>query len=174
MAKRLFYTGGQAFTATAYNPTTLADGTYMALIGGTATQQVDVLEVLVSGMAIASAVAGMQLVRSSGTIAATFTALASPNSDGPMIPATAALAQPVNSFVAATTKPQGSAATTDARLNLGINVFGGILRWNAAPTQQWQLLGNATGFGCTILMNASAGGGTGSPAANAHIIYEPY
>jgi hypothetical protein len=145
----------------------------MTLIGASATQMTDVLEVLVSGMDTSSVTAAMQVVRSSGTIAATPTALASPNSDGPMVPATAALAAPVVVAVAFTTKPQASATVTDAKLNLALNTFGGIIRWNAAPTQQWQLLGLATGFGCTILFNSTVSGGLNAKA-NAHIIYETY
>jgi hypothetical protein len=171
MAKRMFFTS-QSFVATAY-ATVIADTNHQTLIGGNATQMTDVLEVEVSGMQSASTVAAMQVCRSTGTIAATFTGLASPNSDGPMVPATAALAAPVNVFVAATTKPQASNTVTDAKLNLGMNAFGGILRWNASPTQQWQMLGNATGAGCTILFNASAASGTTS-TCNCHIIYETY
>jgi hypothetical protein len=90
-----------------------------------------------------------------------------------MIPATAALAAPVVVATAWTTKPQASSTTTDAKLNLGLNTFGGIIRWNASPTQQWQLLGSATGFGCTILFNSSTSGGSNA-LADAHIMYETY
>jgi hypothetical protein len=171
MAKRLFFSS-QSFTAQTY-ASVLTDGTHMTMIGGTTTQMTDVLEVLISGRDVSSVVSAMQLCRSTGTIAATPTALASPTSDGPMIPATALLVAPVVVAVAFTTKPQASNVTTDAKLNLGLNTFGGIIRWNAAPTQQWQLLGSATGFGCTILFNASAAGGN-TCLANAHIMYETY
>ena len=171
MAKRLFF-ASQSFTAQAY-ATILTDGTHMSMVGGSGTQMTDVLEVLISGRDVSSVASAFQLCRSTSTIAATFTGLASPNSDGPMIPATAALTAPVNVFVAATTKPQASNVVTDAKLNLALNTFGGILRWNAAPTQQWQMLGQATGFGCSILFNASAAGGN-SALANAHIMYETY
>jgi hypothetical protein len=171
MAKRLFFSS-QSFTAQAY-AVTLNDGTYMSMIGGSGTQMTDILEVLLSGRDVSSVVSAFQMCRSTNTIAATFTPLASPNSDGPMVPATAALAAAVNSFVAATTKPQASNVVTDAKLNLGLNTFGGIIRWNAAPTQQWQMLGQATGFGCSILFNASAAGGNNA-LANAHIMYETY
>ena len=171
MAKRAFIAGGQTFSAQAYTAA-LTSATYMALKGGSGTQLVDVLEVLISGMATASTVAAMQLTRAS-TVETTPTALASPNSDGPMHPATAALAAPPVSFVAAGTGPQASAVTTDAKLNFGMNLFGGIVRWNAAPTQQWSILGNTADLGEAILFNSSSGGGS-SGAANAHIIYEPY
>jgi len=78
---------------------------------------------------------------------------------------------PANTY--ATTQPTPSSSTTVPRLNLTINMFGGIFRWNAAPTQQITIVGNATSTGNVVLYNSSTGGGaTGS--ANAHIIYEPY
>ena|SRR5215831_9487145 len=172
MAKRLFYTGAQTFTAQAY-ATVLTDGTHASIIGGSTTQMIDFLEFLISGQDTASVVGAYQVCRSINTVAATFTGLASPNSDGPMVPATAALAAAPTAFVASTTKAQASNTVTDAKLNLGINSFGGILRWNASPTQQWQLLGNATGFGVTILFNSSTAGGSNSKAST-HEIYEPY
>jgi hypothetical protein len=171
MAKRLFFSN-PTLTAQAY-ATILTDNTHMTLIGGTTTQMTDVLEVLVSGRDVSSVVCATQLCRSTGTIAATPTALAAPTSDGPMVPATAALTAAVVVAVAFTTKPQASGVTTDAKLNLGLNTFGGILRWNAAPTQQWQMLGSATGFGCTILFNSTTSGGSNANA-NAHIMYETY
>jgi hypothetical protein len=171
MAKRLFY-ASQAFTAQAYN-TLLTNGTHMTLLGASATQMTDLLEVLVTGRDTASTVTGFQICRSMGTVAATPTALATPNSDGPMTPATAALAAPVVTAVAFTTAPRASGTVTDATLNLGINTWGGAIRWNASPTQQWQMLGNATGFGCSILFNSSASGGANANA-NAHIMYETY
>jgi ABC-type molybdenum transport system ATPase subunit/photorepair protein PhrA len=66
-----------------------------------------------------------------------------------------------------------SNAITDAKLNLGQNAFGGIIRWNAAPMQQWQLLGSTASGAETMLCNLVAGTGV-STTANAHIIYEPY
>jgi hypothetical protein len=172
MAKRLFF-ASLGFTATAYAATTIANGTAMTMLGGSTTQMTDVLEVLISGRDVSSVVSAHQLVRSSGTVAATPAGLVSPASDGPMVPATAALAAAVATATSWTTLPQASATVTDAKLNLGLNTFGGIIRWNAAPTQQWQMLGQATGFGCTILFNSSVSGGSNS-LANAHIIYETY
>jgi hypothetical protein len=171
MAKRLFFAGNLTFNAQAYT-TGLTASTYMGILGGSTTQQIDILEVLINGMASASIVSAFQLVRAS-TVAVTPTALASPNSDGPTNPATAALAAPPSSFVTAGTQAQASAVTTDAKLNLGMNAFGGIIRWNASPTQQFTMLGNTADFGCTLLFNSSTSGGT-TAAANAHIMYEPY
>jgi len=172
MAKRLFTALGQTFTATAVS-TNLANATYMALKGGSTTQLIDVLEVLVSGKATASTVAAIELCRSI-TIANVPVALASPNADGPMHPATAALSAPPVTFVAASTGPFVDNTAAIAKLNLALNLFGGIIRWNAAPTQQWSNLGStAATFGESVLFNSSTGGGS-SGLADAHIMYEPY
>lgn len=173
MAKRTFFTGGQTYAAAAYTAN-LTNAQYCAIKGGSATQLIDILEVSVNGMATASIVAAMQLVRASTLEAGAVTALASPNSDGPNHPSTAALAAPPVTFVAAATNgPQASAVTTDPKLQFSLNLFGGIERWNASPTQQMSLLGNTVAlFGELILFNSSTSGGS-SGLCNTHMIYEP-
>jgi hypothetical protein len=171
MAKRIFQAVNFTPTATADAATALANSTYMAMKGGSSTQMIDVLEIMISGLAAStSSPTIMQFARHS-TIATTPTALAAPNSDGPMHPSTAALAAPAVTFVAAGTGPQRSAATSDARLNVGLNAYGGIVRWVAAPTAQWTNLGNTAQLGEASL-SAFTGGTVG--AVSAHIIYEPY
>ena len=176
MAKRLFTALAQTYTGQAAGgANNLTNATYMGLRGGAATQVVDVLEVLISGRDTSSQVAAFVLNRSS-TVAATPTALAAPNSDGgenPNITALVAGSVAV-SFVAATTGPIADNTTTSSKLNLALNTFGGILRWNAAPTQQWWIIGNAATAGETLLFNFVTGGGAASVLANAHILYEPY
>ncbi len=169
MAKRVFL--AQNWTpGTVADNAALANNTYMALKGGSATQTIDVLEVEISGLAGASNPAPMSLARSI-TLGVTPTALANPNADGPMHPATAALAATATPYVAAATGPLRSNAVGDAKLNLGINTFGGIIRWNAAPTQQWTIVGNTAPGGETILSNQAYG----TPGlVQAHILYEPY
>jgi hypothetical protein len=147
----------------------------MAVKGGNGTQIIDVLEVLFSGMASASTVAAMDLARASAveTGAASF---AAPHSDGGMNPSITLLSSanlPIVFDTAATTQPTPSNATTDAKLNLGMNLFGGILRWNAAPTQQWWIVGNTAPGGESVLWNNGLGGGAAG-LGNAHIMYEPY
>lgn len=169
MAKRSFAAANWTPTATA-DTTALANATYQALKGGSATQKIDILEVMVSGLAGASSPTILQLARVS-TVETTPTALASPNQDGPADASTAALAAPPVSFVAAAAGPQRSAVTTDAKLNMAINAFGGILRWNAAPTQQWNQIGNTASLGESVL-SAFTGGTVG--AISSHLLYEPY
>jgi len=144
----------------------------MAIKGGAATQLIDVLEVLISGLATASTVAAMNLARAS-TLETTPTALAAAHSDSALFPNATALSSTVVPFVAASTQPTPSNTVTDAKLNLALNLFGGIVRWNAAPTQQWQIIGNTAPGGESVLWNSSTGGGA-TGLADAHIIYEAY
>lgn len=171
MAKRIFTTGGLTYTASAAGSQATQNG-YMSLVGAAGTQITDILEVLISGKATASTVAGMYLARQSTLGTGGAVSLAAQNSDAPLHFATAALAAPVVAAVDYTTNEAiPSAATTDAKLQLGLNLFGGIVRWNAAPTQQWTMVGNTASGGGSILWNSSsAGGSTG--LADAHIIYE--
>jgi hypothetical protein len=173
MAKRVFASGNVTFTASAAGSQATGGG-YMTLVGSSATQITDILEVMISGKASASTVAGMYLNRASTLGTGGATALAGQNSDGAMNPATAALASPVVAAVDYVTNESiPSATVTDGRLQLGLNLFGGIIRWNAAPTQQMTIIGNAAPGGSVILWNSSTGGGS-SGLADAHLIYEPY
>src|SRR5215475_14806919 len=134
MAKRTFMTQNQTFTAQTAGAA-LTNATYMGIVGGSTTQVVDVLEVLISGMASASTVAAMDF-SAVATVATTPTALAAPNHDFGMNQYITALTSPVTTYVAAANGPVTSTAVTGLTLNLALNLFGGIIRWNAAPTQQ--------------------------------------
>jgi len=169
VAKRTFQATNWTPTATA-DTSALANATYMALKGGSGTQLIDVQEIMVSGFAGSTAPAILQFARVS-TVETTATALAAPNSDGPMHPSTAALAAPPVAFTAATTGPQRSAVTSDGRLNLGLNTYGGIAKWNSAFSAPWSQLGNTADLGESVL---SAFTGTTPGAISAHIIYEAY
>jgi hypothetical protein len=176
MAKRIFATQG---AIGGLNPlgSAAATGTFMSLLipSTSATAALcDVLEVLLSGTAAASAIGGFFLVRASTLATGTVTTLVNPNSDGGMLASITALAQVVGASIAfGTTQPTLSSAVTDAKLNLGLNTFGGIIRWNAAPTQQWQLSGVAAPGAQSVLSNIT-GGGAQATTVNAHILYEPY
>jgi len=171
MAKRSFQQVNWTPGATA-DTTNLANGSFMHLGGGSATQLINVIELYEAGMAGASSPTFMEWARET-TIPANQSALAAPASDGPLSPATAALAAPPISAtaVAGGTGPQRSASTSDARLQLGLNAFGGIVRWVAAPGEEWGILGNTADLGGAVL-SAYTGGTVG--AINSHIIYEPY
>lgn len=170
MAKRIFTSANLTFTATNAG-TAATSNTYMALKGAS-LQLIDVLEVFISGKATASTIGAHELARAS-TNETTPTALAAPHSDGAMYPGTTALSSTVTPFVAASTGPTPSNTVTDAKLQFGMNLFGGLIRWNASPTQQWQIFGSAApGIESVLWNNLLAGGANGN--ADAHIIYEPY
>lgn len=173
MAKRLFSAVNITFTGSANNAQATSGG-YMSIVGGSATQVIDVLEIMVGGLASASTLGGFQFVRQGTLGTGGASALAAPNSDGPMHAATAALAAPAVTAVAyVTNQVIPSNATTDARISLALNTFGGIIRWNAAPTQQFTISTATAPLGGSVLFNSTSGGGATS-LANAHIIYEPY
>jgi hypothetical protein len=155
-------------TATADAATTLANSTYMGLMGGSTTQVLRIEEIYMGGQAGASTPSFMLLSRDS-TVQATPTALAAGQTDAALDPAVAALAAPPVAFVAATTPPQRS--TTLHLLNLSFNAFGGIVRWAATPNEiGLRILGNTASFG-EMSLSAFTGGTPG--LMGSHIVYEP-
>jgi|SRR5882672_7438383 len=176
MAKRIFSTLGVSF-ATINLGSALTTSGYMAMVGSSTTQITDIAEILITGTAAASTIGSFVFAPISTAQTGGATALAAPNSDGPM----QSNATPVinTTFIAAaTTQPTASSGITAPKINVGLNTFGGIIRWNAAPTQQYTLIGNAVfaagppvTFGQAVLSNANGGATT---TANVHIIYEPY
>lgn len=145
------------------------DGGHMTLQGGSATQRIDIYEVLLSGMAAASAPSPMLLARDS-VVGGTLTALASPNSNGPLDPSTAPLAAPQVGFIASTTKPNRSNSVSLPKMSMGLNAFGGIIRWNSSPGSEMRMLGNAASNG-EVSLSCFTGGTPG--LLDAHVLYEP-
>jgi hypothetical protein len=170
MAKRLVYVSN-TFAQQALNAAVASNDIFVQT--SALSQLCDVLEILISGTSSASTIGAFGLVRCS-TSAATPTTLVTPNTEGPMYPNATALTTTIGFGITATTPPIPSNAVTNAILNLGLNTFGGIIRWNAAPTQQWQLMSNVTVGQCSVLINMTASGGSATAPANAHIMYEPY
>ena len=171
MAKRAFHANNWTPTATA-DTSTLSSATYMGIQGGSSTQLVNILEILINGQATTSAPTMLQLARDSTVCASTgLGVLAAPNSCGPMHPSTAALAAPTSPNVAVATAPQRSAVTTYGRLELGLNAFGGIMKWNPyTPDMAFSILGNTASLGeCSL--SSYTGGSVGN--VSAHIIFEP-
>ena len=169
MAKRIFQQATFTPTATA-DTTNLATATYMSLGAGTNSQLLKVLEIYEGGQASASSINIMQFARDS-TLVGTPTALAAPNSDGGMSTFTAPLAVTPIVSVSGGTLPQRSALVTVARLALSFNSFGGIVRWVAAPGEEWDIYGTTVSQSESSL-SAFTGGSVGAMAA--HIVYEPW
>lgn len=157
-------------TGTANN-TLLTTSQYMALFGASATQRIDVNEILISGFASSSAAAIFQFAHAS-VLHATPTALAvATASDGPIDSSAGPLASAPTTMIAATTQPTTTNNTTDPRLNLGLNLNGGIIRWVAAPNMNWTQLGNTATLGESYLATFT---GSISGTFSAHLLYEPY
>lgn len=169
MAKRSFQAATWTPTATADN-STLANGTYMSIGASGATAGLNVLEIYEGGQATASAVNIMIFARDL-VLSSTPTALATPNSDGPMNTLTAALSAVPITNVAATTGPSRVTASTGTKLNLTFNAFGGIVRWVAAPGEEWGIVGVSTSVSESSL-SAFTGGNVG--LMGSHIVYEPF
>lgn len=151
--------------------TLLTTSQYMALKGASSTQRIDVNEVLISGFATSSAPALFQLGHVS-VIETTPTALAiATAADGPIDSSAGAAASAPVTFIAAATQPTSTNNTTDPRLNFGLNLNGGIIRWVAAPGMNWTQLGNTATLGESYLAAL-----TGSTAGtfSAHMLYEPF
>jgi hypothetical protein len=140
-------------------------------IGSAAGLGLNVIEIYEGGQASASSINIMMFARDS-TLSVIPTALSAPASDGPMDTRTAVAqttASVTNNF--AGTAPQRSAVTTSARLNLSFNAFGGIVRWVAAPGEEWGILGVTASISESSL-SAFTGGSVG--LMGAHIVYEAY
>src|SRR5262245_35748906 len=165
MSKRVFTAANYTPTATA-DATSLANNTYQALKGGGATNIVQVIEVMISGLAGSSSPTLMELGRAS-TLETTSSSLSSPNRDANMNPSALAQTGLAVAFAGAGTGPQRSAV--DAKLELNLNTFGGIVRWQAAPGEEWWQIGNTAPGGESIL-SAFTGGAVGP--VSSHIIYE--
>ena len=164
----------RSFAVESWTPTPVLDaanftgGGFMAIQGGSSTQRIDIWEVFMGGAAPTTAPMLMTLARDS-TVGATITALTTAQSDGPLDPATAALAAAPKSFVAATTLPQRDA--TAGRLMFPFNANGGVVRSYAGDEHGvFRMLGNIASFGETSL-SAYSGGTAG--LMGSHILYEP-
>jgi hypothetical protein len=165
----------RVFQAATYTPTATADGvaltnaTYQAMEAASATQMLSVQEIEIGGQAPStSSPCIMQFARNL-TAATTPTALAAPNGDGPLNGAVAALAAPPVTYVAAATGPQRTNTALTARLNLSLNAYGGIVRWQAMPGGEWVIIGTAVSVAPSSL-SAFTGGTPG--LIGSHIIYE--
>jgi hypothetical protein len=170
MAKYSFQVATQTFSANADGA--LTTGTFMSLTPGSATQIVNVIEIYMGGQSSSSTLNFMLFARSTTLATGAAAALTGANSAGPLHGATAALALPVAAAVSyATTQPTRGSSAALARLNLTFNGFGGIVRWVAAPGEEWTMVGTAVNVSESHL---SAFTGSGGGLIGAHIVYEPF
>lgn len=163
----------RAFEFFSYTPTVNTAGTaattttFQAITNGGPTNTITVYEVYVGGQASASAINGMCFTRNA-TAATTPTALTTTSMTDGFMPSNAGLlASSAVCFCTASTGGIRSTATTQARLNLSLNAFGGIVRWVAAPGEEWGIIGTAANAESTLIAQVGSPGLQGS-----HIIYE--
>lgn len=153
-----------SWTPTAVADTTnMTDSGHQTIQGGSATQRGELREVYIGGLAGASAPTIMVLGRTS-QVGATLTAARLAALD----PSTAALAAPPVNYQVSTTKPQRS-ATLGMLLHLGLNAFGGIVRWYMGQDEVVSYLGNTASLG-ELSLNAFTGGTPGLIGTN--IVFE--
>jgi hypothetical protein len=154
------------FTPTATGDTSaLANGSYMNVQGGNATQRNVFIEVYLGGQAGASSPTFMLLSRDS-TVGVTMS-----STSGAMqttLDGTSSVLSVVPiGYTIAGTAPQRS--STLHLLNLSYNAFGGIVRWVAAPGEEPSTIGNTASLG-EVSLSAFTGGTAG--LTGAHIIWE--
>lgn len=148
----------------------LTASTYMALQGGTTTQMNFIDEIYMGGQATATAPMIMLLGRDS-TVQATPTALAAPNSNGPVHPSAGVLTAPAVGAITASTQAIRSNSVSLGKKNFTFNAYGGMVRVNYANTQdRFGILGNTASLGEVSL--SSFTGTTAAQAIGAHILYE--
>ncbi len=152
----------ETFTPTTVsNATNFTDNGYWALQGGTATQRLDVFEVMLVGQSTVSGNMNSMVFTRDSTVGGTLTALSSVQSNGALDPASVAPTSAPAAFSASTTKPQRSVSA--AKLALGFNPFGGVVRWWTVPGSgaEFKVLGNTASNGevsisCTTIGSPGA------------------
>jgi hypothetical protein len=161
------------FNKTNWTPVAVADTTnmtaagFMAIQGGSSTQMIDIIDILLSGLAGASAPSQLILARDSTVFAG---ATSNAVKQAALHPSSAALAAPpLTQDVGSTTLPQRSA--TLQLLQPAFNAFGGVVRLQLPPEEKITLLGNTASLG-EISLSHGAAGTPGLMAAS--FVFEPY
>ena len=158
MSKRVLSFTGLSPTATA-DTTNLVDSTYHGLIkGASSTQRVKILEVLQTGMAPSSSSPTYQILSRDSTVATGTAGFSAGGTDAPVDASATDPSLPIVGNTFATTKPQRSA--TLHLMPLGINAYGGAMRWRPDDDDDFCLVGNTASLG-EISLSAFTGGTTG-------------
>lgn len=131
------------------NATNFTDNGHWSIQGGTSTQRFDIYEIMLVGQTTTAGSMNSMLLARDGTVGATLTALTTIQSNGPLDTAAVAVTSGPIAFSGSTTKPQRTAGTGTAKLALGFNPFGGIVRWWTVPGSgaEIRVLGNASSVG---------------------------
>lgn len=144
----------------------MTDSKHMNVKGGSSTQYTRIKEVYCGGLEASTAAAQRLLLARDSVVGATPTALTTGESDEPDDPNTAALAAPVVTYVASTTKAQRARKYL---ASVAFNALGGLTRLRFAINEEPALLGNAADNGEVSLSGFT---GTTPGLLSAHIKYE--
>jgi hypothetical protein len=144
----------------------MTDSKHLNLLGGSATQRTRVKEVYVGGLEPTTSSPQILLLARDTVVGATPTALTTGESDEADDAASAALAAPVVTFVASTTKCQRGKRYL---ANISMNALGGIARLRFPVNEEPNIVGNTQPLG-----EVSLSGFTGTTAGliGAYIKYE--
>ncbi len=165
-ASRKFVVAGFTTEAVA-DGASMANNKYMAIKGGSSTQQTKIKGVYVCGLETTTVAPQKLLLSLDSTVGTSLTALSTGESDAPNHPATAALAAPVLTFTAVS-----GTAPIRAKSYLwhcGFNALGGIANINFPKDDEPWIVGASANGG-----EISLSGFTGTTAGliGAHIKYE--
>jgi hypothetical protein len=146
----------------------LVSNTYpLEIVGGSATQRVNINEVFIGGEAASTSAPTVMRLGRDSTIAVTATSAG--NALLQLMDASATAPTSVPSLVqSATTNPTRS-TTLGRLLALSFNAYGGIARWQARYGEEISLVGNTASLGA---MSLSAFTGSTTAATSGHIILE--
>ena len=133
--------------------TNITDGAHHTLLGGSATQRGNVLEIMLGGQAGVTAPSIMVFGRSSQHATGTLTAARLAALD----PATDALANPPTPHTGSATNKTQRSATLGILLNLSFNAHGGLVRWYAGPDETISYIGNTAALFGELTLNAYTG-----------------
>lgn len=169
MSKRSFASNNWTTGAGTADNAQVTSGSYQSLDPGSASQIIQVQEIFIGGLSTSSAVQNMQFRRTGTAGTGGASALASPNSDGPLNTFAAAIVSiPIAAVAYVTNQPIPTNTATIARLNLPFNSFGGIVRWTAFPGEEFWMIGTGNNQAATLSNNT----GSASGSVSSHLIYE--
>jgi hypothetical protein len=160
-----------SITTTAFADTTgMTNGAYCTVVqGGSGTQRINVLEVMLGGQSASTSQPQIILLSRDSTVAVTVGATTTV--DAANSASTAALAAAPITGNTFTTAPQRLSGAGGHILCFSFNAYGGAARWLAKDWEEVDLIGNTANLG---ELSLSAFTGTTAGAIGGHLIYEPF
>ena len=158
-------------TTTAFADTAaMTNGTYCTVLqGGSGTQRINVLEVMLGGQSSSTSQPQIIILSRDSTIGVTIGATTTVDASNSA--STAALGSAPITGNYFTTPPQRLSGNGGHLLVFSFNAYGGAARWLAKDWEEVDLIGNTANLG---ELSLSAFTGTTSGAIGGHLIYEPF